>query len=116
MRKMIEWKSIKDFDNYEISTDGRVRSLITNKILKPFCGTSGCRVMLTKDNKKYTKYINRLVAETFIENPKKRSYVNNINGDKRNNDVNNLEWSSFRGKRIQTKWISLFSVETIKYL
>lgn len=42
---------------------------------------------------KYKKLsIHRLVAEQFIPNPHQYKFVKHIDGDKRNNNVNNLEW------------------------
>ena len=38
--------------------------------------------------------IHRLVARGFLANPLKRPYVNHINGDKADNHVENLEWST----------------------
>ena len=39
-------------------------------------------------------YVHKLIAETFIKNPKKEKYVSHIDKNKLNNDVNNLKWCS----------------------
>jgi hypothetical protein len=47
---------------------------------------------LSKCGKAKTKAIHRLVAETFIDNPNRYNYINHIDCNKTNNNVENLEW------------------------
>lgn len=95
------WKTIQGYENrYEVSNLGRVKSLeridrynrkIEEKILAPRKHTGGyLRVQLSKKD----FYIHRLVAEAFIPNPENKSQVNHIDGNKRNNRVDNLEWNT----------------------
>ena len=95
------WKAIKDYEGkYEVSNLGRVKSLertsrlnrkIKERILAPREYTGGyLRVQLSRKD----FYIHRLVAETFIPNPENKSQVNHIDGNKRNNRVDNLEWNT----------------------
>lgn len=39
-----------------------------------------------------TYSVHRLVAETFLENPEMKKYIDHIDRDKANNDVSNLRW------------------------
>ena len=88
------WKSIKDYENYyEVSTLGYVKSIKYNKILKPYVRPDGyATVVLCKNGKKKTYRVHRLVAETFIPNPKKLSEINHKDENKLNNKTSNLEW------------------------
>lgn len=43
-----------------------------------------------------TKYVHRLIAEEHIPNPNNYKTVNHINGNKRDNRIENLEWVSRR--------------------
>lgn len=52
------------------------------------------KVNLCKNGKVYYKKVHRLVAETFIPNPKNLRCVNHKDGNKKNNHVSNLEWAT----------------------
>jgi hypothetical protein len=102
-----QWKPIiiakggKVFDYtglYEVSSEGRVRSLNYNrtnetKILKPAKNECGyLRVGLSKQGKTQKFLVQRLVATMFIPNPQNLPEVNHIDEDKTNNRVSNLQW------------------------
>ena len=48
--------------------------------------------MLSKQGKVKTITVHRLVAQAFIPNPDSKPEVNHIDGDKKNNNMSNLEW------------------------
>lgn len=41
-----------------------------------------------------TKKVHRIIGETFIPNPLKKETINHKDGNKANNKISNLEWSS----------------------
>lgn len=76
-----------------VTKDGRVFSEVTNKFLKPATDGSGYLRCAFKYNGKHTTFkVHRLVAECYIPNPLNKPQVNHIDGDKKNNTVENLEW------------------------
>jgi len=60
-------------------------------------------VHMVKNGKQKTFLLHRLIAETFIPNPDKKPFVNHIDGDKHNNNLDNLEWCSFK-ENIEHAW------------
>ena len=88
------WKEIKEYEGkYWVSNLGRVKS--KRKILKPINGEY-LHVGLSKNGIQVTKLIHRLVAETFIPNSNNLLQVNHKDENKHNNNVNNLEWVTFK--------------------
>ena len=88
-----EWKPILNYDNYEISTAGRVKNKIKDKYLNTYISTSGYKyVQLCLNKKRSNKMIHRLIAEAFIENPNNYKLVDHIDCDKLNNNILNLRW------------------------
>ncbi|HMX02920.1 MAG TPA: NUMOD4 domain-containing protein [Chitinophagales bacterium] len=102
------WKEISGYEGlYEVSNDGRVRSLdrwVTHpygmalkrgRILAAATIWSGYkRVLLIKDSIRKNITVHRLVALAFVENPNNETQVNHIDGNKENNSFLNLEWCS----------------------
>ena len=89
-------KPIKDFEEqYLIYDDGSVWSISKQRFLSQYPHTSGyLRVTLWKNGKGTHKYVHRLVAEAFLENPNDLPQVNHKDENKHNNNLNNLEWIS----------------------
>lgn len=98
------WKDIAGYEGkYQVSNRGRVRSLEYHNMrgikrigfLRPTVvgrGIGYLRVALSRKHKLTSFMIHRLVALAFIENPHNLPQVNHKDGNKHNNNVDNLEW------------------------
>ena len=88
------------FEQYEVSKDGRVRSLNYRghgkvQELKQSKNKSGyLSVILNKNGKTKLCYIHRLVAFTWIPNDdtEHKTEVNHLDHNRQNNHVENLQW------------------------
>ena len=101
------WKDIKGFERlYQVSSEGRVKSLVRFRkgkhgaptkckgiILSLQKGKHGyIQVHLSKDHKGYVPLVHRLVGMAFIPNPNNLPCIDHIDGDRTNNNVDNLRW------------------------
>jgi hypothetical protein len=87
------WKTIEGFSRYKVSSQGNVKNNKTGRILKPsFTNKGYLMVSLSKDSKVKRFLLHRLVALHFL--PDKNECVNHKDGNKLNNCVSNLEWTT----------------------
>lgn len=101
---MEKWKDIPGYENhYQISSLGRVRSLKRKgkreeKILNQALSKGVKRkegylsVVLSKNSIQKTHFVHRLVANNFTEKPEGILQINHKDGNKLNNNCENLEW------------------------
>lgn len=103
------WKDYPEFpESYEVSSFGRVRGkdktvlksngVLTSRkgvLLTPQWHSTDCwRVRLCVSGKKYSRYVHRMVAQTFLKNEHNLPEVNHLDGDRSNSRLENLEWVS----------------------
>ena len=105
-----QWKDIPDYEGYyQISNLGRVKSLEKTLIIrgrkcvykalmkKNGIGKRGYwETSIYKNGKGCRTKIHRLIAISFIDNPKNHPQVNHIDGNRLNNKISNLEWVNNR--------------------
>lgn len=91
-----EWKAIPGFSSYEASTLGNIRRSSTGALLGGAVSNGYRKVFLGADGEKAKLYLaHRLVALAFFGEPtKQQPFVNHKNGDKLDNRIDNLEYSS----------------------
>lgn len=114
------WKDIKNYEGlYQVSNLGRIKSLsrtvyqynymakkdikitFKGKIRKPRMSKDGYYIInLNKDGKMTTYRVHRLVGEQFVENKENKPYINHKDGNKLNNNVDNLEWCTAKENSI----------------
>lgn len=90
------WKDVNGYEGlYQVSNQGRVKSIRSNKIHKKRLTHDGyVKATLTVNYKSKDFRVHRLVAEHFIPNPESKETVNHIDGNKENNNMDNLEWAT----------------------
>lgn len=111
---MIEWKPIAGYEGlYEVSNTGLVRSSERSiskrmygggihsykrkgRIMRGDNAVGYVQHQLSKDGIRTRFKAHRLVAMAFIPNPEGKPWVNHIDSNPQNNNVDNLEWCTCR--------------------
>ena len=93
------WKQIEGTDGrYEVSNTGKIRSTNylghgSTKELSLCQDQKGyLRVRIYKGKCRVTVKVHREVAKAFVDNPSNKPEVNHKDGNKQNNNADNLEW------------------------
>ena len=109
------WKDVEGFSGYQISNLGRVKSYKRkNEFIRKTSIVGGyVQVALgSKNIKKQTFYIHRLIAKAFIPNHENKPEINHIDGNKLNNNISNLEWVT-RKENCQHAWDNGLCISTL---
>ena len=125
------WKNINGFPNYEASSLGNIRSKLTGKIMKVCKNRPDQRgyyqISLTMDiNSRLTRKVHTLVCIAFHGNPPTNLHtVNHKDGNKLNNNKDNLEWvtakentnhlfkNGLQPKRVKLKYEDLEKIKNL---
>ena len=110
MEDLEQWKSIKNFEDYSVSTYGRIKR---KTILKPNVKKDRVVIHLSKHNKQYQKTLNRLVVETFLEITYKKYKVCHIDGNKSNNRLVNLKVIKLKSNTINKKYTKIKNIYNV---
>lgn len=95
MHYLEEWKLIDGFQNYSISSYGRVRNDKTERILRAGITDHGYFIVnLYKDKKRKSMKVHKLVTNAFIDNPEGKRCVDHINNDRLDNRITNLRYAT----------------------
>ena len=114
-------KTVAGFPNYEVSECGEVYNRQTGRRLIPGDSNDGyLHVCLNINGNGITKWVHRLVAKAFVENPRPDIFcqVDHIDRNEKNNQTYNLRWltrqlnmlnSSAEGctfNKIRKRWVA----------
>jgi len=95
----IIWERFRD-SQYAVSKCGLVKNLTNGRLKNLSIDTYGYLVTtLFKDGRRRQYKVHRIVAEVFVEGFKEDLQVNHIDGDKKNNHFENLEWCTHEENR-----------------
>ena len=99
------WKEIADFPDYQISNQGRIKTLKygSESIMTPCLKKTGYfEINLYNKEGRYTKLIHRLVADAFLNKVDDKLTVDHIDRNRLNNTITNLRWADMKEQKINS--------------
>lgn len=121
------WKDVKGYEGiYQVSNLGNIKRLerisnfksvnqhkeykttrkIKERLKKQTINQCGYyQTTLYKDSNRKNVLVHRLVAQAFIPNPENKPTVNHIDGNRTNNNINNLEWATYPEQQLHVNHI-----------
>lgn len=88
------WLPIKDFPNYEVSTEGRIRNIKTRKLLKISEKNNKSQLILSNSGKTHMKSVAQIVLKTFTKTPYVKGNAIHLNGNPYDNTLSNIEYKN----------------------
>jgi hypothetical protein len=102
------WKDVVGYEGiYQISNKQRIKRIALSKIIdninvdfqerivKTRLNYKGYDVLnLCKNKERISTSLHRIIAKAFIPNPENKHQVNHINGIRKDNRIENLEWTT----------------------
>ena len=111
----METKSIKNFENYTITDSGIVTNTKTGRILKQSIANGYLQICLSTNNVQKQFFIHQLLARTFFgDYDTDIQTVDHKDGNKLNNNLNNLHIVTQRLNMNNRKDQSQFGIGVIK--
>ncbi len=94
------WRTVDGFPAYEVSSDGRVRTIKTGRMRKlQLRPNEYIHVGLQKDKKDSKHYVHVLVATAFCNRDEGCNIVDHINQNRADNNYKNLRWTTTSGNQ-----------------
>ena len=94
---MEHWIEVKKHPDYEVSNLGNVRKKGTGRLLSQSLNRPGGYQRVRIDGQ--IRYVHRLVYDSFIDGDHSNLEIIHVDGDRKNNNVSNLQSQERKGNR-----------------